>query len=54
MLLANKEADMTADYYPFMHEFIGETATKIINNVSRIYCITYDITSKPTVTIEWE
>jgi GMP synthase (glutamine-hydrolysing) len=45
---------MTADYYPFTHEFLGETATKIINNVSGINRITYDITSKPPGTIEWE
>jgi GMP synthase PP-ATPase subunit len=24
---------MTADYYPFSHEFLGETATRIINEV---------------------
>ena len=45
---------MTADYYPFTHDFLGETATKIINNVSGINRITYDITSKPPGTIEWE
>jgi GMP synthase (glutamine-hydrolysing) len=45
---------MTADYYPFSHEFLGETATRIINEVSGINRVTYDITSKPPGTIEWE
>ena len=45
---------MTADYYPFDHGFLSETATKIINNVKGINRVTYDITSKPPGTIEWE
>jgi GMP synthase (glutamine-hydrolysing) len=45
---------MTADYYPFTHEFLGETATRIINEVQGINRVTYDITSKPPGTIEWE
>ncbi|MFN3526308.1 MAG: glutamine-hydrolyzing GMP synthase [Paracoccus sp. (in: a-proteobacteria)] len=45
---------MTADYYPFTHEFLGETATRIINEVKGINRCTYDITSKPPGTIEWE
>ena len=45
---------MTADYYPFSHKFLSETATTIINNVSGINRVTYDITSKPPGTIEWE
>lgn len=45
---------MTADYYPFTHEFLGETATRIINEVPGINRVTYDITSKPPGTIEWE
>ena len=45
---------MTADYYPFDHDFLSETATKIINNVNGINRVTYDITSKPPGTIEWE
>lgn len=45
---------MTADYYPFAHEFLGETATRIINEVKGINRVTYDITSKPPGTIEWE
>ncbi|WP_019953727.1 glutamine-hydrolyzing GMP synthase [Yoonia vestfoldensis] len=45
---------MTADYYPFSHDFLGETATRIINEVTGINRVTYDITSKPPGTIEWE
>jgi len=45
---------MTADYYPFSHDFLGETATRIINEIAGINRVTYDITSKPPGTIEWE
>jgi len=45
---------MTADYYPFQHEFLSETATRIINEVNGINRVTYDVTSKPPGTIEWE
>ena len=45
---------MTADYFPFTHDFLSETATRIINNVNGINRVTYDITSKPPGTIEWE
>jgi GMP synthase (glutamine-hydrolysing) len=45
---------MTADYYPFPHAFLGQVATRIINEVRGINRVTYDITSKPPGTIEWE
>ncbi len=45
---------MTADYYPFDHNFLAETSTRIINEVEGINRVTYDITSKPPGTIEWE
>ena len=45
---------MTADYYPFDHDFLGKTASRIINEVRGINRVVYDITSKPPGTIEWE
>jgi len=45
---------MTADYFPFDHAFLSETAGRIINEVRGINRVTYDITSKPPGTIEWE
>ncbi|MEM1389821.1 MAG: glutamine-hydrolyzing GMP synthase [Pseudomonadota bacterium] len=45
---------MTADYYPFEHDFLGRTATRIINEVKGVNRVVYDITSKPPGTIEWE
>ncbi len=45
---------MTADYYPYSHEFLGHVSTRIINEVRGINRVVYDITSKPPGTIEWE
>ncbi len=45
---------MTAEYYPFEHEFLGKVSTRIINEVHGINRVVYDITSKPPGTIEWE
>lgn len=45
---------MTADSFPFEHDFLARTATRIINEVPGINRVTYDVTSKPPGTIEWE
>ncbi|GAA3877231.1 glutamine-hydrolyzing GMP synthase [Celeribacter arenosi] len=45
---------MTADYYPFTHEFLSETSTRIINEVKGVNRVFYDCTSKPPGTIELE
>jgi GMP synthase (glutamine-hydrolysing) len=45
---------MTADVYPFSMEFLTRVAGRIVNEVRGINRVTYDITSKPPGTIEWE
>ena len=45
---------MTADFYPFDMAFLGRVATRIINEVAGVNRVTYDVTSKPPGTIEWE
>lgn len=45
---------MTADFYPYDMNFLGRTATRIINEVKGINRVVYDVTSKPPGTIEWE
>ncbi len=45
---------MTAESYPFEHAFLAKVATRIINEVRGINRVTYDVTSKPPGTIEWE
>jgi GMP synthase (glutamine-hydrolysing) len=45
---------MTADVYPFESKDLLEIATLITNAVKEIGRVTYDISSKPPATIEWE
>ncbi|MDR0465277.1 MAG: glutamine-hydrolyzing GMP synthase [Treponema sp.] len=45
---------MTADVYPFEARDLIEISTRITNSVKEIGRVTYDISSKPPATIEWE
>ncbi len=45
---------MTADVFPFDAGFLSRVAGRIVNEVRGINRVTYDITSKPPGTIEWE
>jgi GMP synthase (glutamine-hydrolysing) len=45
---------MTADVYPFDMAFLSRVSNRIVNEVRGINRVTYDITSKPPGTIEWE
>jgi GMP synthase (glutamine-hydrolysing) len=45
---------MTADFYPFTPDFLSRVANRIVNEVKGINRVTYDVTSKPPGTIEWE
>ncbi len=48
------EDGMTADYFSFPKNFLDEISNKIINRVTGINRVVYDITSKPPSTIELE
>jgi GMP synthase (glutamine-hydrolysing) len=48
------EDGMTADFFSFNKNFIQKVSNKIINSVSGINRVVYDITSKPPSTIELE
>ncbi len=50
----NSTDGMTADVYPFEMAFLTRVAGRIVNEVRGINRVTYDITSKPPGTIEWE
>jgi GMP synthase (glutamine-hydrolysing) len=45
---------MTADVYPFPAKDLLEISTLLTNRVKDIGRVTYDISSKPPATIEWE
>jgi len=45
---------MTAEVAELPYDFLKKVSTDIINNVKGVNRVTYDISSKPPATIEWE
>lgn len=45
---------MTADWAHLPYDFLGKVSNDIINKVKGVNRVTYDISSKPPSTIEWE
>jgi GMP synthase (glutamine-hydrolysing) len=45
---------MTAEAFQFPGDFLPRVATRIVNEVKGVNRVTYDYTSKPPGTIEWE
>ena len=45
---------MTAHWAKLPYEFLETVSNRIINEVNGISRVTYDISSKPPATIEWE
>ncbi len=50
----NSSDGMTAEWSKLPYELLGEISNEIINNVRGINRVTYDISTKPPATIEWE
>ncbi len=48
------EDGMTADWFPFEGKDLAKISCRILNAVSGVNRVVYDISSKPPATIEWE
>ncbi|RLD14651.1 GMP synthase (glutamine-hydrolyzing), partial [candidate division KSB1 bacterium] len=45
---------MTADWFRMPDDVLARVSNRIINEVSGVNRVVYDISSKPPATIEWE
>jgi GMP synthase (glutamine-hydrolysing) len=45
---------MTASWAELPHAFLARVSNRMVNEVSGVNRVVYDISSKPPATIEWE